>query len=218
MPSITRRTKPRAPVPAANVEDLLIGAMERLVDAGQSFTSVSVEELAREAGIARSTFYLHFRDKGELVQGLMRRVMTEMLDAMNVWLSRPQRASRDDLHAAVSGVVSAYQKHRAVMMAVVETAAYDPEVARIFNDTINHMAQQMRHAVEGMAPAKSATALLADVSDILVWALERCCYQLLGSKTPEQVERFIDAMVHVGWHALYAPAEKGTARRAKTTK
>ena len=209
-------------VPAANVEELLIGAMERLVAAGQSFTSVSVEELAREAGIARSTFYLHFRDKGELVQGLMQRVMTEVLDAMGVWLSQPQLASRADLRVAISGVVHAYQKHRAVMLAAVETAAYDPAVASIFYDKMNHMAQLTRLAVEGVARGKGATAPLPEVSDILVWAHERCCHQLLGNKKPEQVERIIDALVHVSWHALYAPDALGAAPaspvKAKRTK
>jgi AcrR family transcriptional regulator len=219
MPSITRRAKPRAPVPAANVEELLLGAMERLLAAGQSFTSVSVEELAREAGIARSTFYLHFRDKGELVQALMQRVMSEVLAAVAGWLSGPQLADRADLRSAISGVVHAYQQHRAVMLAAVETAAYDAEVARIFYDKMNVMALQTRQAIEGVARAKGATVPLPEVSDVLVWALERSCHQLLGNKTPAQVERVIDALTHVSWHALYAPDALGAPatkpRRAK---
>lgn len=223
MPSITRRAKPRVAVPAANVEELLIGAMERLVDAGQSFTSVSVEELAREAGIARSTFYLHFRDKGELVQSLMQRVMTEVLAAVAGWFAQPQVPDRPALRAAIAGVVAAYQQHRAVMLAAVETAAYDPDVARIFDDKMQIMARQTRRAVEGVARAKGATAPLPEVSDILVWALERSCHQLLGNKTPAQVERIVDALTHVCWHSLYAPDALGApaapaakTRRAKT--
>lgn len=210
MPSITRRAKSRAPVPAASIEELLLGAMVRLLDAGQSFTSVSVEELAREAGIARSTFYLHFRDKGELVQGLMQRVATEVLAAVADWLARPQVADRVALRAAIAGVVAAYQKHRAVMLAVVETAAYDAEVARIFYGKMDDLAQQVRQAIAGGARPKGATAPLPEVSDILVWTMERCCQQLLGNKTPAQVERVIDALTHVSWHALYAPDALGT--------
>lgn len=185
--------------------------MERLLDAGQSFTSVSVEELAREAGIARSTFYLHFRDKGELVQALMQRVMSEVLDAMAGWFAQPQVADRVALRRSLAGVVAAYQQHRAVMLAVVETAAYDPEVARIFYERMSQMTRQMRQAIEGVARDRGATAPLPEVSDILVWAFERSCHQLLANKTPEQVERVIDALNHVCWHSLYAPDALGAA-------
>jgi AcrR family transcriptional regulator len=49
----------------------LLEAMERLLSQGQSFSALTVETLASEAGIARATFYLRFKDKSALVASLL---------------------------------------------------------------------------------------------------------------------------------------------------
>jgi AcrR family transcriptional regulator len=204
MPSVTRRSKPREVLPASSVEEALVGAMERLVAGGRSFTAVSVDELAREAGIARSTFYLHFRDKGELVQSLMQRLMGEVLQAAAVWLARPVEATSEDLRAALAGMVAAYQQHRAVMHAMVETAAYDAEVSRMFHEKMDFMIGQTRLAIRRVQQAgRAQPGVTADVADVLVWALERNCHRLPADSKPAQVAKVVDALVHVVWRSIY---------------
>ena len=82
MASVTRRVR------QANVADIALGmeerlqlALERLLAGGLTITAMSIEALAREAGIARATFYLHFRDKGELIARLIARVEDEVVGA-----------------------------------------------------------------------------------------------------------------------------------------
>ncbi|MEU6204148.1 helix-turn-helix domain-containing protein, partial [Micromonospora musae] len=62
MPSITRRRSAAADR-RLPVEAQILAATERLLGEGESFTELGVQRIAREAGVARSTFYMHFADK-----------------------------------------------------------------------------------------------------------------------------------------------------------
>ena len=79
MSAIATKRRLRASQPKATIEDRLLGATERLIEQGFSFATLTVEQLATEAGIARATFYLHFSDKSELVAKLMVRVTQEVV-------------------------------------------------------------------------------------------------------------------------------------------
>lgn len=210
MSSITRRRRSKGPDTRSAVEDVIVGAMERLLAGGRNFTSVSVEELAQEAGISRSTFYMHFRDKAELVRRLMKHVTRELLEAAAVWLESPQVADRARLRAALRQVAEVYDKHRAIMLAVAETAAYDPDVAAMFRETMDRFAGDMRAALkraqrEGQADVK----LTPEVADALVWMVERCCHQLLGVRKPAQRERMIDAFTVIVWNTMFGATPQG---------
>lgn len=206
MTSVTRRRRSRGTEPRIGTEEAIVAAMERLLAQGNSFTSVSVEELAQEAGISRSTFYMHFRDKGELVRRLMNHVTAELVGALAVWFESPQGNDRNRLLAAIRGVAQAYEKHRAIMHAIVETTAYDADVARLFQEMLARLAGEARNLVKraqrkGLADAE----LPLEVADALTWMVERCCHQLLAAKRPAQRERVIEAMVHIIWNAIYLP-------------
>ncbi|MEU6203817.1 helix-turn-helix domain-containing protein, partial [Micromonospora musae] len=62
MPSITRRRSGGSDR-RLSVEAQILAATERLLAEGESFTELGVQRIAREAGVARSTFYMHFADK-----------------------------------------------------------------------------------------------------------------------------------------------------------
>jgi len=81
MRSVTRRPRGR---PDGTTVSSLLEALERMLEQGRSFTTVSVDELAREAGISRATFYLHFRNKGDVVRRLMEEVEKEVAAAAGV--------------------------------------------------------------------------------------------------------------------------------------
>ena len=205
MASVTRRTGARGKAQRRSVEDNLERALARLVDGGASFTQLSVEALAAEAGIARATFYLHFRDKGELVAKLMQRVTEEITAAAR--LDAPETATRDDLRATVAAVVALYRRHYAVMAAIVETAAYDPQVARLFQAMMRTLIEVNRKALV----RRRAAGLVADdvpalTPDVVTWAFERACHQLIRVRRRAQVEALVEALTHIVWTAIYAPS------------
>ena len=84
MATTTRRPQRNRADRRARMEHDLLEATERLMDDGTTFTELSVDRLASEAGISRATFYVYFEDKADLLRLLAARVLAE--------LSRPHSA------------------------------------------------------------------------------------------------------------------------------
>ena len=94
---------------------------------GESFTELSVERIVAAAGISRSTFYVYFEDKGDLLRALTEDVISQMLEVSHHWwdLDDPDP---EKLHEALSELVEAYRKHRTLLGAMTDTSTYDEGV------------------------------------------------------------------------------------------
>src|SRR5919204_2762028 len=88
MPSVTRAanaSRPQRGQRRGQIEQRLLEATERLMAQGSTFTELSVDRLATEAGMSRRTFYVYFRDKGDLLRQLTRQVFVEQQEAAQQW-------------------------------------------------------------------------------------------------------------------------------------
>lgn len=72
--------------------------MKLLVDS--SFDTISVGVIVRKAGVSRSSFYIHFQDKFELMDQLTTQVLHELEDHYKTteWKEENIRVLRDDLN------------------------------------------------------------------------------------------------------------------------
>jgi AcrR family transcriptional regulator len=209
MPSVTRSARQGSRDPRRAIEDSLLQATERLLGDGYRFTEVSVEQLAKAAGISRSTFYVYFRDKGDLIGRLTTRVADQLVDAFERWWRIAAEASIEDLREAVVAVLAVYEQHQAVLSALVETATYDPGAAGVFNGTMMQFSQTTRRAIAAVRSAGRAQAGLPDeLPEVLTYMVERSVYLLARGADDRQRARLADALTHVVWHAIYAPAPR----------
>lgn len=188
----------------SGIHSLLVAAMEKLLAGGESFRSISVEALAREAGISRSSFYLHFKNKNELVAYSLQQVGEAITRAGGDWFAHPETVRRSDLDTAVRGIVGAYEQHRAIMQAAIETAASDPAIDASYRDTLRRLMQMNRSTLRRAASGHLMQAnVTQEVSDVLLLMMERCSYQLRLIDAPAQRERIIQALGHVVWNSLF---------------
>ncbi|MBK8957627.1 MAG: TetR/AcrR family transcriptional regulator [Proteobacteria bacterium] len=205
MASVTRRA--RTDVDAAlNMEERLQLALERLLDRGLTITAISIDALAREAGIARATFYLHFRDKGELVARLIARVADEVVGAGGLWFVHAEDARFEDLRAAMARFFDAYMQHHAILAAAAETAPYDAQVGELHSRMIERFVAESRQAVQRIADSGRAHAGLPTmVAEVLSWSVNHTYVQYGKGLDDARREAFIDTWTHVVWHAIFAP-------------
>src|SRR5689334_14867172 len=84
MPSITRRRNAGPGRPSSAEADILAAARRLLID-GAAFTELGVQQISTEAGVARSTFYSHFRDKTELLVRLAADLTTSSFGVTSSW-------------------------------------------------------------------------------------------------------------------------------------
>lgn len=185
----------------------VLTALESILDDGTSYTELSVERLIRETGVARTTFYAYFEDKGDLLLGLAGDVVDELLAAARPWLELQAGATEDELAEALRGFVECYVTHRVVLAALAETAAHDPRVESFLAGRLDEL---VRHLAEHFTDGRE-TGLVRSVVDppaTAVWVaalLERGLRQMLGPGRPDDIERAVDGLSCLLWNALYRP-------------
>jgi AcrR family transcriptional regulator len=194
----------------------LLVAVEELIAEGESFTEVSVERLVSAAGVSRSTFYVYFEDKGDLLRAWLAEIIAEVTDGARDWWMLSGESTRDDLRKALARVVKTYRPHTTLMAAVYDAAAYDASVREEVTAMMDaNIAALRSHIKKGQKAGFVDPDLApAETASWLTWMAERGLHQLVRTANDAQVERLIDAYTSIIWNTLYAPARQGSQRRA----
>jgi AcrR family transcriptional regulator len=187
--------------------DKVMRALLPMLERGERYTKLSVEHIAREAGISRTTFYVYFEDKGDLLVKLAEDIMDSVQEAADRWWSLPPGASRAQVYEALRGVIDVYATHGPVMQAVVELAAYDDRVRSSFRRSLEESRRGLRSHIErGLEGGWVRSGVDAQrTTEWLLWMSERGFYQLIrpvGSDRQE-LDRLADSLTSVVWYALY---------------
>ena len=200
MSSVTRR-RSRTERPAASAPARLVEATERLLAAGTPYIELSVEQLCSEAGVARSTFYVHFRDKGELVVRVAERMLAQLSAAAEAWWA--PGSNREELLAATRRLVDVYATHRAVLVALSETAVYDPELRAVQEAMVDRQAQPLAEQIEaGKRDGSFRDVHTHETVVALVGMVRLACERLSGGDDDAR-DRLAEAIASIAWHSLH---------------
>ncbi|MSO41040.1 MAG: TetR/AcrR family transcriptional regulator [Solirubrobacterales bacterium] len=180
----------------------VLAAALKLAEQG-SFRDLTVDEISRAAGISRSAFYLHFRDKHDLLLAALGDADRELYEMADRWW-HGEGPPAELVREAIEGVVRVYAGHAELLRIATEVSTYDAEVREVWLGiaerfivaTADHIRSEQAAGLIPRALDPRATA------ETLVWMNERCCYIYLarGERTPEQV---IDPIARVWSGALY---------------
>ncbi|CAN5282782.1 TetR/AcrR family transcriptional regulator [soil metagenome] len=205
MPSVTRKPQANRQERRKQIESELLVATERLMSDGASFTELSVDRLATEAGISRASFYIYFEDKGHLLRRLTDQVFADLADSAQQWWSVASRRDPADVRTAVTGVVAGYRQHQALLVALSEMAGYDPQVSQLYRELLTAIAGQVTRVIEeGQATGAIRSDLPAEATaSSLTWMVERSCQQNLPGRPLSYDGELIEALTQVLWSSLY---------------
>jgi len=120
---------------AAAIESAVLAATERLLAQGCSFSTLSTQRIADEAGVARSTLYLYFKEKNALLVRLTAGLKDGSYDLMSRWSPEGQDAL-DRLTKTLLGVIRYYRQRGHVLRAVLQLADHDSGVGRLWDDEL----------------------------------------------------------------------------------
>lgn len=204
MPSVTRSKRAtRSERRIANRQSLMAATERLLADA--PYTAISVEQIIREAGISRSTFYTYFEDKAELLSALAEDIISELMAAAQAWWSLPANATRDDLFGAMRSITETFLPHQHVWLALAETASYDPGAGArhraLIGETVERVAE---HIADGQRNDYVHPEL--DAEPVAAWLTamtERGLTQIVAPAAPEQVDRLVASLTDIVWNVLY---------------
>ena len=207
MPSVTRRSQSSRAQRREEIRDRLLAVVERLLSEGESYTELSVERLVSEAHHSRSTFYVYFQDKGELLRAWFTEIQAEVESAARDWWALGGSSTRADLRAALSQVVEAYRPHTTLMAAMYDAAAYDQAVRELVEAMMDwNTAGLRKHIKTGQREGFIDPSLPAkETAAWLTWMAERGLHQLVRRAREAELERLIDAYTGIVWNTLYAP-------------
>ena len=207
MASTTRKSKAARSDRKSEIEDRLRLAIDALVAEGESFTELSVERLVAQAGMARSTFYVYFEDKGALLRALGAHVLHGIYDGARPWFEKGPEATRDDIELAMRNVLQAFRDNEVIMTAVAETAVYDLDVRDMYHRSVGDFIT----AVTKLIKRGQSDGLINDVDPdesaaALSWMLERTTLERAGGASPKTLDDIAGGLADVVWHALYRAA------------
>jgi AcrR family transcriptional regulator len=206
MPSVTRKSQgsSRADRRAEIVARLLV-VVERCLEEGETYTELSVERLVQEADLSRSTFYVYFEDKGDLLRALTTDLFIDIIAAAQVWWELPAGASKAEVRDALRGLMEVYVRHQLLMGAVVEAAAYDEGVREVFTQMMDTSAERVAdHLRTGQKEGFVHPELDAQrVAAWVTWMTERGFYELVRSAGPKQRDNLLTALTDIVWNTFY---------------
>ncbi|MDW5593164.1 TetR/AcrR family transcriptional regulator [Conexibacter stalactiti] len=211
MPSATRRPQSRRAARREVIRDRLLDVVQRLLADGESFTEISVERMVQEAGMSRSTYYVYFEDKGDLLRAWFGEIEAEIAEAVAGWWEIDGDSSRADLRAALARVVEVYHPHAPLMAATYDAAEYDPSVRELVTAMMGaNIASLRKHIRQGQAAGFIDPELpAAETAQWLTWMAERAFHVFLRGLRPAQLRTQVDAYTAIVWNTLYAPVRAG---------
>jgi AcrR family transcriptional regulator len=111
----------------------VLDAVKRLLDAGERFSTLSVQTICGEAGVSRSAFYVNFSDKTDLLLRLLEGAMDEIAGVADGWLNAEPFLGLEPLVTAQLNAIRVYRKHSTLLRATAEMAAQDDTVATLWS-------------------------------------------------------------------------------------
>ncbi|MGE4426216.1 MAG: TetR/AcrR family transcriptional regulator [Solirubrobacteraceae bacterium] len=188
---------------AATQQDLL-DATVRLLEAGETVARLSIDRIVTEAGVARTTFYLHFTDKLDLLRVLAEDRARGIEDAG--WRARRRddepELSRAAMGRAVAGVAEIWVRDRAVLAAIIETAEHDPRMRELWQAIIRRLAASAAELLQAhwTAHPELAPKDPAAMAEAMTWMIERTCHQ--AARDADRLATLVDAMTEICWRML----------------
>ncbi|WP_102144920.1 TetR/AcrR family transcriptional regulator [Mycobacterium hubeiense] len=184
----------------------ILTTAERLLEE-RPFAEISVDDLAKGAGLSRPTFYFYFPSKDAVLLTLFERVMIEAdstLDgqAAEEFSTDPARSWRDGIYA----FMELFRGHRAVALAGLSGRATNPELRELWSTFmqkwVNHVATVIEfERARGVAPV---TIPAKDLSAALNLMNERAMIASFSGEQPAMSETTVlDTLVHVWVTSIY---------------
>jgi AcrR family transcriptional regulator len=192
--------KPRT-LPAEDRRQAILDAAADVFIA-EGYAAARLDEVARRAGIAKGTIYLHFRDKQDLFQQLLQNLVGPMLDQIEALGAREDIPSPDLLRQMLGRMRTELlgTRRKDILRLVIAEGPRFPEIARFHHEHVVSRGIAVlrrvlvraaeRGEIASDAYARFPQLLVAPVLVGVIWD------SLFGGFDPLDVDGLLDA--HLG--------------------
>ncbi|MBO0679825.1 TetR/AcrR family transcriptional regulator [Mycolicibacterium sp. S2-37] len=183
-------------------EQAILATAEQLLDQ-RGFADISVDDLAKGAGISRPTFYFYFPSKEAVLLTLWERVIREADTALEA-LPTETADGRDVWRPGIKVFFDTFGAHRGVTVAA--SGSDNADVRKVFSTFMQKWIDFTAATIEaerkrGAAPT---TVPAHDIATALNLMNERTLLAAFAAETPAiPTGRVLDSLVHVWTCAVY---------------
>ncbi|WPB95626.1 TetR/AcrR family transcriptional regulator [Streptomyces malaysiensis] len=158
-------------------EQALLDAAEALLE-HTSLEELTVEAIAKGAGISRGSLYFYFGNKHEVLAALVERTMRTIRAEADSTAQDAASPPVDVVERAVHGVERVWREHGTVMRAAVDYSALHPVIGSAWNDTVEAFARSMTQVLKRAGiPDEHGPDGAAALAGALCWMTERTFYR-----------------------------------------
>jgi AcrR family transcriptional regulator len=204
-PSRTSRGRRPARPSGDDREQAILATAERLLEE-RSFADISVDDMAKGAGLSRPTFYFYFKSKEAVLLSLLEPVITgadaEFDGAVQRLPADPRRVWRNGIKA----FFTAFTSHRALSRAARDALATSPELRAVWAGFMQKWIDQTAAMItaERARGAAPETISAADLATSLNQMNERTMMATLSAEQPAVIEdRVVDTLTHIWVSSIY---------------
>ena len=178
---------------------------ERLL-AERPLAEISVDDLARGAGISRPTFYFYFPSKDAVLLTLMDRVIAKAYAAREALMANPPADRNAFWRAGIGVYYSTFHAHQALAAPWTVAKYTHPDARRLWAEFMQVSIDQTTDVIEtvrarGGAPDTIPARELATSLNLLNEAVMTASFA--GQKPGLAEERVLDNLVHIWLNAIY---------------
>lgn len=184
---------------------ILQGAYELLRN--QSLRNVSIDDLAKSAGISRSSFYFYFESKWQVLSALLASLTSDVFSASTMLFNRPAGMPPEAaMKHAASEVVSVWDRHGHVLRQLGEGVVAEPALQQQWDAILGRFIDAAAAAIErdraaGVAidgpPARALAAAL-------MWMGERNLNVLsMGSDNAVSAEDIVETFAIIWLRTVF---------------
>jgi TetR/AcrR family transcriptional regulator, ethionamide resistance regulator len=189
-------------------ERAILETAERLLEE-RPLHEISVDDLARGAGISRPTFYFYFASKEAVLLTLLDRMVEEARASRGDALERFAEDPPHWLRQGITAIYETFRAHRAVALAAADARVTSAEVRELWSGVMEGFVHETVAAIEAERARGAAPQGLpaSDLAIALNSMNERVLHATFAKEAPAvEEENVIDSLVAVWLSAIYGTA------------
>lgn len=189
-------------------EMAILTTAERLLE-DHPLADISVDDLAKGAGISRPTFYFYFSSKEAVLLTLLDRVVNEADAALEVLSKNSDSGREGRWRTGINVFFETFGAHKAVVRACQATRGTSADVAELWTTSLQKWVAYTAAAIEaererGAAPDTVPAQELATALNLMN---ERTLFASFAAEQPSIPEAHVlDTLVHIWASSIYGEA------------
>ncbi len=206
-PARTQRGR-RSTRPSGDDRELAILATAERLLAERRLADISVDDLAKGAGLSRPTFYFYFPSKDAVLLTLVERVIVEADSALETMVANPPADLKALWRIGINVFVETFGAHRAVSLAA-DAARTNKDLrelwSRFMQKWVSHItavieAERARGAAPVTLPAHDLSAALNLLNEKVMLT------SFAGERPSVPDDQLLDTLVHIWVSSIYGEA------------